>query len=85
MIKFSATNALVHSVTPVIEIESRSGGQPFCKRELIIDDSWEKDGKLYTNFVSVPSPPTVAGEHPSYKKNLTKSAHDKCISDISAV
>ncbi len=53
MIKFSATNALVHSVTPVIEIESRSGGQPFCKRELIIDDSWEKDGKLYTNFVSI--------------------------------
>lgn len=53
MIKFSATNALVHSVTPVIEIESRSGGQPFCKRELIIDDSWEKDGNLYTNFVSI--------------------------------
>ena len=45
MIKFSATNALVHSVTPVIEIESRSGGQPFCKRELIIDDSWDKDAK----------------------------------------
>lgn len=53
MIKFSATNALVHSVTPVIEIESRSGGQPFCKRELIIDDSWDKDGKHYVNFVSI--------------------------------
>ncbi|QCD39671.1 DUF3127 domain-containing protein [Duncaniella sp. C9] len=53
MIKFSATNALVHSVTPVIEIESRSGGQPFCKRELIIDDSWDKDGKHYANFVSI--------------------------------
>ena len=53
MIKFSATNALVHSVTPVIEIEYRSGGQPFCKRELIIDDSWDKDGKHYANFVSI--------------------------------
>lgn len=53
MIKFSATNALVHSVTPVIEIESRTGGQPFCKRELIIDDSWDKDGKHYSNFVSI--------------------------------
>lgn len=53
MIKFSATNVLVHSVTPVIEIESRSGGQPFYKRELIIDDSWDKDGKHYSNFVSI--------------------------------
>lgn len=53
MIKFSATNALVHSVTPVIEIESRSGGQPFCKRELIIDDSWDKDGKHYSNFILI--------------------------------
>lgn len=54
MIKFSATNALVHSVTPVIEIESRSGGQPFAKRELIIDDSWDsRDGRHYSNFVSI--------------------------------
>lgn len=53
MIKFSATNVLVHSVTPVIEIESRIGGQPFYKRELIIDDSWDKDGKHYSNFVSI--------------------------------
>lgn len=53
MIKFSATNALVHSVSPVIEIEPKTGGQPFCKRELIIDDSWDKDGKHYSNFVSI--------------------------------
>lgn len=53
MIKFSATNALVHSVTPVMEIESRNGGQPFLKRELIIDDSWDKDGKRYYSFVSI--------------------------------
>lgn len=53
MIKFSATNALVHAVTPVMEIESKTGGQPFCKRELIINDSWEKDGQQYSNFVSI--------------------------------
>ena len=53
MIKFSAINALVHSVTPVMEIESRNGGQPFLKRELIIDDSWDKDGKRYYSFVSI--------------------------------
>ena len=53
MIKFQGTNLLVHSVSPVIEIESRNGGQPFCKRELIIDDSWDKDGKHYSNFVLI--------------------------------
>lgn len=53
MIKFQATNVLVHSVTPVIEIESKSGGQPFAKRELIINDSWDKDGKHYPNFISI--------------------------------
>lgn len=53
MIKFSATNVLVHSVSPVWEIESKNGGQPFYKRELIIDDSWDKDGKHYPNFVSI--------------------------------
>lgn len=53
MIKFSATNVLVHSVSPMMEIESKSGGQPFYKRELIIDDSWDKDGKHYSNFVSI--------------------------------
>ena len=53
MIKFSGTNVLVHYVSPVMEIESKSGGQPFYKRELIIDDSWDKDGKRYPNFVSI--------------------------------
>lgn len=53
MIKFTATNAQVHYVTPVIEVPSKTGGQGFFKRELIINDSWEKDGKQYPNFVSV--------------------------------
>ena len=37
MIKFSAINALVHYVSAEIEIPSKSGGQSFIKRELIID------------------------------------------------
>lgn len=53
MIKFQGNNVLVHSVSQVIEIESRNGGQPFQKRELIIDDSWEKNGVLYPNFVLI--------------------------------
>lgn len=48
MIKFSATNALVHSVSPVIQVTDN-----FQKRELILDDSWDKDGKHYSSFVSV--------------------------------
>lgn len=52
MIKLTAT-ALVHAVTPVTEIQSKNGGQPFQKRELILDDSWEKDGNRYPNFCSI--------------------------------
>lgn len=53
MIKFTVTNALVHSVSPEIDIPSRNGGRNFVKRELIIDDSWDKEGKHYPNFVLV--------------------------------
>ena len=52
MIKLTAT-ARVHSISPVIDIPSKTGGQPFQKRELILDDSWEKDGKRYPNFVLI--------------------------------
>lgn len=47
MIKFNAT-ALVHNISPVIEVSEK-----FQKRELILDDSWERDGKRYSNFVVV--------------------------------
>lgn len=47
MVKFQAT-ALVHSISPVIQVSER-----FQKRELILDDSWEKDGNRYSNFVLV--------------------------------
>lgn len=53
MIKFTGTNVKVHSVSDVITIESKTGGQPYQKRELIIDDSWDKDGKHYANFVLI--------------------------------
>lgn len=47
MIKFQAT-ALVHIISPVIQVTER-----FQKRELILDDSWDKDGNHYSNFVLV--------------------------------
>ena len=52
MIKLTAT-ALVHSISPLIEIHSKTGGQPFQKRDLILDDSWDKDGNHYANFVLI--------------------------------
>ncbi len=52
MIKIKAT-ALIRSISPVIEIPSKSGGQPFQKRELVLDDSWTKDGNTYANFVLI--------------------------------
>lgn len=52
MIKLKAT-ALIRSISPVIEIPSKSGGQPFQKRELVLEDSWTKDGNTYTNIVLI--------------------------------
>lgn len=53
MIKFSGSNVLVHYISPVITVPSKTGGQDFQKRELIINDSWDKDGKHYPNFVLI--------------------------------
>lgn len=47
MIKLTAT-AIVHSVTPVTQVTPN-----FSKRELILDDSWEKDGEYHPSFVSI--------------------------------
>lgn len=53
MIKLTAT-ALIHSISPVIEIPSKTGGNPFQKRELILDDSYtDRDGTPRPNFVSI--------------------------------
>lgn len=52
MVKFQAT-ANIHSISAVIEVPSKSGGQPFQKRELILDDSWDKDGQHFDNFILI--------------------------------
>lgn len=52
MIKFQAT-ANIRFISGVIAVPSKSGGQPFQKRELILDDSWDKDGQHYDNFVVI--------------------------------
>ncbi|MCM1075778.1 MAG: DUF3127 domain-containing protein, partial [Bacteroides sp.] len=47
MIKLTAT-ALIHSISPVIQMSAN-----FSKRELILDDSWEKNGEVHPNFVLI--------------------------------
>lgn len=48
MIKLTAT-ALVHSVSQVMQV----GQNNFQKRELILNDSWEREGEMHDNFVLV--------------------------------
>lgn len=53
MIKFTATG-LIHYISPVIEIPSKTpGGQVFTKRELVLDDSWTKDGTTHPNYALI--------------------------------
>lgn len=53
MIKFTAT-ALIRYISPVIEIPPKTpGGQSFTKRELVLDDSWTKDGTTHPNYVLI--------------------------------
>ena len=47
MIKLTATS-LVHSISPVLQVTER-----FCKRELILNDSWKKDDEVHHNFVLI--------------------------------
>lgn len=47
MIKLTATS-LVHSISPVIQVTER-----FQKRELVLNDSWEKDGDVHHSFVLI--------------------------------
>lgn len=53
MIKLTAT-APIYSISPVIDIPSKSGGAPFQKRELWLDDSWTgQDGQSHTSVVAI--------------------------------
>lgn len=46
--------AIIYSISPVQEIPSKNGGQPFYKRELILDDSWtSRDGQQIANYVLI--------------------------------
>ena len=45
MIKLTAT-AIIFHISPILQVSEN-----FQKRELILDDSWEKDGKTYPNHV----------------------------------
>lgn len=47
MIKFTATS-LIHSISPVLQVTDR-----FQKRELVLNDSWERNGEVHPNFVLV--------------------------------
>lgn len=55
MIKLAITGgAIIYSISPVQEIPSKNGGQPFLKRELILDDSWaDREGTVHPNYVLV--------------------------------
>lgn len=47
MIKFQATS-LIHSISPVLQVTER-----FQKRELVLNDSWQKDGEVHHNFILI--------------------------------
>lgn len=55
MIKLQISGgAIIYSISQVQEIPSRNGGDPFRKRELILDDSWsDRDGVVHPNYVLV--------------------------------
>lgn len=53
MVSFKATGP-IHSISPVIEIPSKTGGNSFLKREVVIDDSWvDRDTNPHTNYVLI--------------------------------
>ena len=53
MIKLTATGP-IRSISPVIEIPLKTGGTPFQKRELVIDDTWvDHNGNAHPNFVLI--------------------------------
>lgn len=52
MIKLKA-NAVVHSISPVIEVPSKTGGNSFQKRELVLNDSSSNNGQDYYNYVLI--------------------------------
>ncbi len=53
MIKLKAT-ALIHFISQVIDIPSRTGGNSFQKRDLVLNDSWiDQNNQEHPNFVLI--------------------------------
>lgn len=53
MIKLTAT-APIYSISTVIDIPSKNGGNPFQKRELVLDDSWfDRDNQPHQSLVVI--------------------------------
>ena len=43
----------ISSISGIIEIPSKNGGQPYVKRQLVLDDTTEKDGNVYPNCICI--------------------------------
>ncbi len=52
MIKVKVT-ALIHQISQVIEVPNQNGGQPFRKRELVLNEKWERNGEQFNNFIVI--------------------------------
>lgn len=53
MITLTATGS-IYSISPVIDIPSKSGGNSFQKRELVIDDTWtDRENVVHPNYVVI--------------------------------
>lgn len=53
MITLTATGS-IYSISPVIDIPSKSGGSSFQKRELVIDDTWtDRENVVHPNYVVI--------------------------------
>lgn len=45
--------APIRQILPIQTIPSKSGGQPFVKREVILDESYDRDGKHYESLIPI--------------------------------
>lgn len=54
MITINIQGAKLHSVSEIIEIPSKRGGNPFQKREVVLDETWmDREGNPHPAFVSI--------------------------------
>lgn len=54
MITINIQGAKLQSVSQIIEIPSKRGGNPFQKREVVLDETWiDREGNTHPVFVSI--------------------------------